>query len=185
MDTEEVKRVVEALLFIHPHPLSINAVATMLENQAEKKTIKEALDELMSEYRELGRSFHLTEVAEGYQFRTRSEYGQWIQKLKKVRPLRLSQPAMETLAIVAYRQPTVRAEIEQIRGVDSGWVLHTLLEKGLIKILGRKEVPGRPLIYGTTRKFLEVFGIPDLRGLPTLAELDSLKGDTSGPNEAT
>jgi segregation and condensation protein B len=125
----------------------------------------------------MGRSFQLMEVGEGYQFRTKVEYAPWIRNLRKVKPTRLSQSALETLAIVAYRQPIVRAEIEHVRGVDSGWVLNSLLEKGLIKILGRKEVAGRPLVYGTSRRFLEVFGLRDLSGLPTMQELDALKGE--------
>jgi len=151
--------------------------AKILENEVEKKVIREVLEGLLAEYGEMERSFQLVEVSGGYQFRTKTEYAPWIHKLRKVRPIKLSQPALETLAIVAYRQPIVRSEIEQIRGVDSGWVLHSLLEKGIIKILGRKEVPGRPLVYGTTRRFLEIFGLRDLSGLPTLQELESLKGE--------
>lgn len=175
MQKDEVKRVVESLLFVHAHPLGLDNIRKILGNEVEKKVISEALEELLAEYREMGRSYHLVEVGEGYQFRTRPEYAVWIGRLRKVRPIKLSQPALETLAIVAYRQPIVRSELEQIRGVDSGWVLHSLLEKGLIKILGRKEVPGRPLVYGTSKRFLEVFGLRDVKGLPTLQELESLK----------
>jgi segregation and condensation protein B len=123
----------------------------------------------------MGRSFQLVEVDGGYQFRTKAAYARWIKNLRKVKPARLSQSALETLAIVVYRQPIVRAEIEHIRGVDSGWVLNSLLEKGLIKILGRKEVAGRPLVYGSSRRFLEIFGLRDLSALPTLQELDALR----------
>jgi segregation and condensation protein B len=172
---EEVKRVIEALLFIHQHPLTVDNIVKIMENQVGRRVIKEALEELVDEYGEMGRSFHLAEVGEGYQFRTKADYAPWIRSLRKVKPMKLSQAALETLAIVAYRQPLVRAEIEHIRGVDSGWVLHSLLEKGFIKILGRKEVAGRPLVYGTSRRFLEVFGLRDLRGLPTLQEMDALK----------
>jgi segregation and condensation protein B len=174
---EEVKRVIEALLFVHQHPLTVDNIVKIMENQVGKRVIREALEELVAEYQTMGRSFHLAEVSEGYQFRTKTEYAPWIMSLRKVKPMRLSQAALETLAIVAYRQPLVRAEIEHIRGVDSGWVLNSLLEKGLIKILGRKEVAGRPLVYGTSRRFLEIFGLSNLSGLPTLQELDALRGD--------
>jgi segregation and condensation protein B len=174
---EEIKRVIEALLFVHQHPLTIDNIVKVMEDEAGKKVVKEILDELVGEYGEMGRSFHLAQVSEGYQLRTKADYAPWIKRLRKVKPMRLSQSSLEALAIVAYRQPIVRAEVEQIRGVDSGWVLNSLLEKGLIKILGRKEVAGRPLVYGTSRRFLEVFGLMNLSGLPTLKELDDLRGE--------
>jgi segregation and condensation protein B len=113
-------------------------------------------------------------VAQGYQFRSKPEYGEWIRKLKRITPARLSQPALETLAIIAYKQPMLRAEIESIRGVDVGGVLRLLLEKKLIKIVGRKNVPGRPIIYGTTQRFLEVFSLKDISSLPTMEEIGEL-----------
>jgi segregation and condensation protein B len=171
----EVKGVIEALLFANQHPLTVDNIMRIVGDQVEKKVVKKLLAELLAEYRGMERSFHLVEVGEGYQFRTKTEFAPWIRSLHKIKPARLRQSALETLAIVAYRQPVVRAEVEQIRGVDSGWVLSSLLEKGLIKILGRKEVPGRPLVYGTDRRFLEVFGLRDLSGLPTIQELDALK----------
>ena len=177
MQREEIKRVIEALLFVHQHPLTVDNIVKVMENQVGKKVIKEILDELVAEYGKMGRSFHLAEVSEGYQLRTKADYASWIKSLRKVKPMRLSKSSLEALAIVAYRQPIVRAEVEHIRGVDSGWVLNSLLEKGLIKILGRKEVAGRPLVYGTGRRFLEVFGLMNLSGLPTLKELDDLRGD--------
>ncbi len=175
MHKEEVKRVVESLLFIHEHPLTVDNIVKIIGDQAGKKVIKEILTELLAEYKRMGRSFQLVEVDSGYQFRTKAEYAPWIKGLRKVKPAKLSQSALETLAIVVYRQPIVRAEIEHIRGVDSGWVLNSLLEKGLIKILGRKEVAGRPLVYGSSRRFLEIFGLRDLSALPTLQELDALR----------
>jgi segregation and condensation protein B len=184
MHKDEVKRVIESLLFVHQHPLTVDNLVKLIGDQAGKKVIKEAMSELVAEYQGMGRSFHLVEVDEGYQFRTKAGYAPWIRNLRKVKPAKLSQSALETLAIVVYRQPIVRAEIEHIRGVDSGWVLNSLLEKGLIKILGRKEVAGRPLVYGSSRRFLEVFGLRDLSGLPTLQELDALRGEEgSEPQE--
>ena len=175
MRKEEVKRVIESLLFVHEHPLTVDNIVKIIGDQAGKKEIKETLMELLAEYQGMGRSFQLVEVDGGYQFRTKAAYARWIKNLRKVKPARLSQSALETLAIVVYRQPIVRAEIEHIRGVDSGWVLNSLLEKGLIKILGRKEVAGRPLVYGSSRRFLEIFGLRDLSALPTLQELDALR----------
>jgi segregation and condensation protein B len=174
-----LKQALESLLFVHPHPLTVKQFAQILNDESEPKEIRVCLEELVSEYKEMNRGFYLEEVAGGYQFRTKPQFAEWNRRLRKIRPIKLSQAAMETLAIVAYRQPTVRADVELVRGVDSGWVLNTLLEKGLIRILGRKEVPGRPLIYGTTRKFLEVFGLRDLNALPTLKELESLKEGAS------
>jgi segregation and condensation protein B len=172
---EEVKRVIESLLFVHEHPLTVDNIVKIIGDQAGKKEIKETLMELLAEYQGMGRSFQLVEVDGGYQFRTKAAYARWIKNLRKVKPAKLSQSALETLAIVVYRQPIVRAEIEHIRGVDSGWVLNSLLEKGLIKILGRKEVAGRPLVYGSSRRFLEIFGLRDLSALPTLQELEALR----------
>ena len=175
MHKEEVNRVIESLLFVHEHPLTVDNIVKIIGDQAGKKEIKETLMELLAEYQGMGRSFQLVEVDGGYQFRTKAAYARWIKNLRKVKPAKLSQSALETLAIVVYRQPIVRAEIEHIRGVDSGWVLNSLLEKGLIKILGRKEVAGRPLVYGSSRRFLEIFGLRDLSALPTLQELDALR----------
>ena len=177
MEPEEIKRVIEALLFVHQHPLTVDNIVKIMENRVGRKEVKSILYELVAEYEGMGRSFHLAEVDDGYQFRTKADYAPWIKRLRKVKPMKLSQSSLEALAIVAYRQPIVRAEVEHIRGVDSGWVLNSLLEKGLIKILGRKEVAGRPLVYGTSRRFLEVFGLRNLSGLPTLQELDALKGE--------
>ena len=175
MNRDELKGVIEALLFVHQHPLTVDNIVKIMENQVGRKEIKEVMEELVADYQGMERSFHLAQVGGGYQFRTKAEYAPWIRSLRKVKPVKLSQAALETLAIVVYRQPIIRPEIENIRGVDSGWVLNSLLEKGLIKILGRKEVAGRPLVYGTSRRFLEVFGLNNLSVLPTLKELDTSK----------
>jgi len=169
-----LKGLLEALLFVTPQPLSLHALKKLIPEE-EGRRIREALEELKREYERDDRGIQLVEVAGGYQLRTRSQYAPWIRRLKKVRPLRLSQAALETLAIVAYRQPLTRGEIEEIRGVDSGWVIGSLMEKGLIRPVGRKEGPGRPLLYGTTERFLEVFGLKDLKSLPTLKEIEELR----------
>jgi len=171
----ELKRVLEAIFFSHPEPLGLKDLQRLLP-EWKKEDLEGALKELIRDYELLGLSFKLQEVAGGYQFRTLPEYAQWVRRVKKVTPLKLSKAALEVLAIIAYRQPITRAEVETIRGVDSGGVISSLLEKGLIKPLGRKETPGRPLLYGTTKKFLEVFGLKSLKDLPSLREIEALEG---------
>jgi segregation and condensation protein B len=129
------------------------------------------MGELIQEYKVRNTGLLIVEIANGYQMVTNPEYAEWVKKFRSSHmSSRLSIPALETLAIIAYRQPIIRAEIEQIRGVNSDSAIRTLLEKRLIKILGRKEVPGRPFLYGTTREFLQYFGLKDLTELPTLKE---------------
>ena len=118
--------------------------------------------------------FELAEVAGGWQFRTRPDYHGYITRHIKTRTAKFSQSALETLAIIAYRQPITRAEVEHLRGVDCGGVIKSLLEKHLVRILGKKDIPGRPLIYGTSKEFLEIFGLKDLKSLPTLKEIQAL-----------
>jgi len=126
----------------------------------------------MKEYRERNAGLLIVEIANGYQMVTNSEYADWVRKFKSTQvSSKLSMPALETLAIIAYRQPIIRAEVEQIRGVNSDSAIKTLYEKRLIKIMGRKEAPGRPFLYGTTREFLQYFGLKDLTELPTLKDL--------------
>ena len=143
----------------------------------------QALEGLAEEYESGKRGFFLAEVAGGFQVRTRPEYGHWIRRLKETRPTRLSRAAMETLSIVAYKQPMLRSDVEYLRGVDCGGTLRTLLERGLIRILGRRDLPGRPMIYGTTRKFLELFDLKDLDELPSLKDLTDL--GEAWPNDST
>ncbi len=169
----ELKRIIEGLLFATHEPLSMDKIQSLLEG-VDRATIKACIEELGREYQQLDRSFRLVEVAGGYQLRTVEELAPWVRKLRRQSPPRLSQASMETLAVIAYRQPVTRAEVEYIRGVDCGAVVRTLMEKGLIKILGRKDGPGRPLLYGTSKKFLEVFGLKDLSSLPALSELEDL-----------
>src|SRR6185295_9414607 len=131
----------------------------------------QALDTLAASYEREGRGLRVVHVAGGYQLRSAPEHSRWVRRLLQERPPRLSRPMLETLAIVAYKQPCTRIEVEAVRGVDCDAVLATLSDRRLVRILGRKEAPGRPLLYGTTREFLEVFGLPDLTALPTLREL--------------
>ena len=170
---ENVKAIIEALSFASDAPLALEKIYIILSG-VEKSEIKEALEKLVLEYNERQGGIYLQEVAGGFQFRTRPELSPWVKKLKSTKPHSLSPAAMETLAIVAYKQPIVKSEIESIRGVDVGAPLKGLLDKRLIRIVGRKDVPGKPIIYGTTRKFLEVFNLKDLMDLPNLRELKEL-----------
>src|SRR5258708_21562959 len=130
---------------------------------------------MSSEYAATNRGIGIEEVAGGYEMRTPKEYAAYVRKLLATKPPRLSRPLMETVAIIAYRQPITRPEIEQLRGVDTGGVLETLLERRMIKIAGRKEAPGRPMVYATTDEFLEIFGLKDLEILPDLSEFREIE----------
>jgi segregation and condensation protein B len=169
----KLKSILEAMIFVSEQPISLERMAGVLTD-CTRKDLKEILNELEREYEERGGALEIVQVANGYQFRTRAEFAPWIGKMRQQRFARLSRAALETLAIVAYRQPVTRAEAEAIRGVDSGAVLGTLLERRLLRILGRKEVPGRPILYGTTQEFLELFGLRNLKDLPTLKEMKDM-----------
>jgi segregation and condensation protein B len=173
---KSVKLIVEALLFSSEKPLNAKDIHAVMP-EISMTDINSSLKVLKYEYEALGRSFFLREIGGGYQFRSRSDYAPYILKMMQASPTRLSKATMETLAIVAYKQPVLRQEIERIRGVDVGGVLKTLLEKGLIRIMGRRNLPGRPLVYGTTKKFLEVFDLKDIESLPKLKEIDALGGE--------
>ena len=168
---DDIKNIIESLLFVADEPLSIDRFKNII-GQAETKEIRQALEELGADYETRQGGFYLNQVAGGYQIRTRSEYMQWIKRLLQPKPLRLSKAALETLAIIAYKQPVIRSDVEHIRGVDCGGVLRVLLERKFIRVLGRREIPGRPLIYATTKRFLEVFDLKNLKDLPTPKEIE-------------
>lgn len=170
---DNMKAIIEALILASEAPLGLEKICAVLP-ELEKGEARKILEELIVEYNERAGGICLQEVAGGFQFRTRPEWSQWIKKLKGTKPPSLSASALETLAIVAYRQPLVKSEIESIRGVDAGHAIKVLLEKKLMRIVGRKDVPGKPIIYGTTKKFLEVFNLKDLAELPTMRELKEL-----------
>lgn len=176
---EEKIAIIEALIFASEVPLNVERITEVLP-ETEKKEIAALLDGLVREYEARGGGICLQEVAGGFQFRTRTDLAPWLRKLKAGRPAMLSPAAMETLAVVAYRQPLVKSDIDRIRGVDASGALKGLLEKKLVRIVGRKDVPGKPIIYGTTRKFLEVFNLKDLSELPTLRELKDLQDQPDG-----
>jgi segregation and condensation protein B len=160
--------IIEALFIAAENGISIDEIKKALDGMAEDPEIFAAVGRLKEEYLKEERAFHLMEVAGRYRIATKPKYVKWINNLYKIEPERLTGPALESLAILAYKQPATRAEIEAVRGVGVGGVLNTLLEKGLIKIKGRKEVIGRPLLYATTEKFLELFGLNSLDDLPAL-----------------
>jgi segregation and condensation protein B len=174
----EPKRIVEGLFFTSHEPLSLERIHAVLDG-VDRAALRAVIQELSREYQEQDRAFRLVEVAGGYQLRTLPELAPWVRKLRRQVSPRLSQASMETLAVIAYRQPVTRAEVEYIRGVDCGAVVRGLMEKGLLKILGRKDAPGRPLLYGTSRRFLELFGLKDLSSLPALVEVEELGGGQS------
>lgn len=165
--------IVESIIFAAPHPLSFDRLCSLLE-EYDRGEVREALAVVRSRYRESDRGICLEEVAGGWQFTSNPRYGEYVRRLFRSRGGKLGRSSLETLAIIAYRQPVTRAEIEYLRGVDSGGVLKTLLDKRLIKILGKKDIPGKPLIYGTTREFLSLFGLKDLASLPTLRDIQDL-----------
>jgi segregation and condensation protein B len=172
----DLKRIVEAVLFAAETPLSLAQICQILETK-DKAPVQSAIEELCREYDYLERAFELVEVAGGWRLRTRPEMAFWLRKLKRQSATRLSRASLETLAIIAYKQPVLKAEIERIRGVEVSGVLRMLMEKDLVRVVGRKDLPGRPLIYGTTKRFLEVFDLKDLRDLPTLEEMQDLLGE--------
>ncbi len=170
-DPAKAKAVVEALIFASSKPLTpaeIRKVTKVLS----VSQIEKIAAELKEEYQQSGRSYELLEIAGGYELSTKKEFAPWILKIELQRKARqATQSALETLAILAYKQPLTRAEIEALRGVDTSGVISTLMEKGFIKIVGKKEVPGRPFLYGTTEKFLEHFGLKALQDLPSIDEI--------------
>jgi segregation and condensation protein B len=178
---DERTRAVAALIFASEGPLSIDRLCHFLDCQ--RADLKPAIEHLLEAYPASRGGFYLAEIAGGYQFRTDPDLSDWVGKLNRDRPFRFSQAALETLAMIAYRQPVTRGEIEYLRGVDSGGVLKNLLDKGFLRILGKKDVPGRPLMYGTSRHFLEFFGMKDLNDLPTLREFTALDPDFDPASE--
>lgn len=174
LDQRALKGILEALLFVSHEPLSMDRLVTVL-GRVSKAEVVEALRCLREDYNQEGRSLQLVEVAGGFRIVTRPDVAPWVKRLDKVKAApKLSRSALESLAIVAYKQPIVRAEVEEIRGVETSSVLRTLLERKLVRMMGRKDVPGRPILYGTTKYFLEHFGLRDLSELPPLREFKEL-----------
>ncbi len=176
---EELKRIVEALLFASPDPLSVRRIKSVVPG-LETDQVIETLNELKIDYADDTRSFQIVEIGGGYQLTTKADYALWVGKLVETRgKQRLSRAALETLAIVAYKQPALRTTLEGIRGVNVDGVLRTLMERDLVRIVGRADGPGRPLLFGTTRDFLMQFGLSKLADLPGIEEIEELVGRTS------
>lgn len=177
MDRAKQMQIVEALIVAAPEPIPAQRLASIVPGLTAAGA-RELVAELGRDYERQDRAFEVWEVAGGYQIRTRAEYSGYVRELHKERPMRLSRAALETLAVIAYRQPVTRAEIEHVRGVDVGAVLRGLVERKLARIAGHRDVPGHPMLYATTRRFLEVFGLSRLEDLPTLREIEDFLTDS-------
>lgn len=180
---ERLKEVVESLIFISLEPLSLEKIKNVLTEFPEKD-IDKAIKELLESYAADERGIQIIQAAGGYLFSTKSEHDSWIKRLLRVeRKNKLSSAAMETLSAIAYHQPITLAEISALRGVDSSQTLKTLLQKKMIKIVGRKKSPGNPLIYRTSNKFLTHFGFNDIKDLPTQEEISKILEEEENPEE--
>ncbi len=174
IDMRELKAILEAVLFVSPEPVPVARLMSIV-GTVSKAEVVQALDILTHDLDQEGRGIQLVQVAGGYRLVTKQEYGPWLKRMDKAKAAqKLSRSALESLAIIAYKQPLVRSEIEEIRGVETSGVLRTLCERKLVRIVGRKDVPGRPIMYGTTKFFLEHFGLQDLTQLPPLREFKEL-----------
>jgi len=177
IDARELKAILEAVLFVSPEPVPVARLMSIL-GTVSKAEVVQALGILTHDLNQDGRGIQLVQIAGGYRLVTKQEYGPWLKRMDKAKAAqKLSRSALESLAIIAYKQPLVRSEIEEIRGVETSGVLRTLCERKLVRIVGRKDVPGRPIMYGTTKFFLEHFGLHDLSQLPPLREFKEL-GDS-------
>lgn len=171
MPMENIKPIIESLLFASDEPLSVTRFHDII-SEATPQSIRNVLNELKSEYEASNRAFTIEEIADGYQLLTKPQYKNWVEKLQKVKAEeKLSPAAIETLAIIAYKQPIKRADLEAIRGVQSGQLIRALMERGLVRIVGRENIPGAPILYGTTKKFLELFNLCSLEDLPKPEEV--------------
>jgi segregation and condensation protein B len=176
-----LQSIIESLLFVADKPLSLQQIGEIL-GESDLAPVRAALAAIEDNQADRGVQLHA--VAGGFQFRSNPQNASWVQKLLAQKPVRLSRALLETLAIVSYRQPITRPEIDDIRGVDSGGTLKTLMERSLVRILGKKEEPGRPMLYGTTKEFLEFFNLHDLKDLPTLREFHELSDEHRAQVEA-
>ena len=171
MEPQDRRRILEALLLSSSEPVTAARLGRVVPESSARE-VREDIDAINESYAAEGRGFRIEEVSGGYQLRTLPELAAFVQQLEPVPPLRMSRASLETLAIIAYKQPVTRAEIEHVRGVDAGPLLRGLLERRLARIAGHREVPGRPILYATTPRFLEVFGLAGLSDLPTLREIE-------------
>jgi segregation and condensation protein B len=183
MEPQDRRRILEALLLSSSEPVTAARLGRVVPESSARE-VREDVEALNESYAAEGRGFRIEEVSGGYQLRTLPELASFVQQLEPVPPLRMSRASLETLAIIAYKQPVTRAEIEHVRGVDAGPLLRGLLERRLARIAGHREVPGRPILYATTPRFLEVFGLAGLSDLPTLREIEELLRDRLPESES-
>jgi len=181
-DIDKTKRIVEALLIAAGDGVRREDLREVIGN-IEPRELEDCINSLREEYGREERAFSIMEIAGRYRIVTKSEYAVWVNKLYQTEPTKLSGPSLETLAIIAYKQPVTRAEIEFVRGVNAGGVLKTLLDRGLILVKGRKDVIGKPLLYGTTKKFMEYFGLSNVDDLPALRDFREEDLDYESPRE--
>ncbi|MBU1148248.1 MAG: SMC-Scp complex subunit ScpB [Candidatus Omnitrophica bacterium] len=181
MHRDQAKNIIEAMLFVSDKPLFVNEIKGVLD-EFKAQDVKDIIFELTKEYEDMSRAFRIKEIAGGYQITTDPSLALWLKKLYKTSGVdRLTGPSLETLAIIAYKQPATKPEIEAIRGVNVDGVLKTLIEKNLVKIAGRRETVGRPILYGTTQEFLQYFGLNSLQELPKLEEFHFTEKDIELP----
>jgi segregation and condensation protein B len=182
LSDDTLRALIEAIIYVAPEPVTLDAVARSIEGE-ERERVKAKLQELVEDFERADHGIHIRQVAGGYKFSSKVEHHDTLRRFVKSLkpPIRLSKPALETLAVIAYRQPVTLPEIEQIRGVDGGGVVHTLLEKKLVMTAGRKNVVGRPILYRTSRDFLVHFGLKDLSELPSLREFEEMARQALGP----
>ena len=174
MKPKEIEQIIEAILFSSSQAISFKQLSALIEIEGSRE-LRKLVQNLNQQYTVSGRVFRIQEVAGGFQMRTEAQFRPWIKRLEPIKPIKLSLPTIETLAIVAYKQPITRANVEFIRGVDSTYTIRNLLQRKLIKVVGKEPVPGRPILYGTTKFFLEVFGLKNINNLPSLEELDMVQ----------
>ena len=181
LNDDTLKALIEAIIYVAPEPVTLDAIASSIEGE-ERERVKAKLLELLEDFDRADHGIHIRQVAGGYKFSSKVEHHDTLRRFVKSLkpPIRLSKPALETLAVIAYRQPVTLPEIEQIRGVDGGGVVHTLLEKKLVVTAGRKNVVGRPILYRTSRDFLVHFGLRDLSELPSLREFEEMARQALG-----
>lgn len=184
VEDERVESILESIFFATDRPVSLASIKAVFKgtNVATDK-IRKSIDKLAVEYAGARRGVSLEEVPGGYQLRTKVDNMNFLRRTLKTRTFKLSGPALEVLSIVAYKQPMIKAEIDEIRGVESGHLLRALMEKGLVNFEGKSELPGKPMQYGTTKKFLEIFGLRNLKELPTLSQIDELLPEGIGDEE--
>ena len=174
MHIKQLKPAIEAILFLQHKPLPIARLAETIDETIPLEDYKAAVEELILDYQNLERGIELAEIAGGYLFRTKLEHRDMIRRMNQVAPVRMSQAMLEVLSILAFYQPVTREKLEDIRGVECGHHLRNLMEKKLVRMVGRSDDVGKPMLYGTTKEFLELFGLPSLKEMPTLQEIEDM-----------